>query len=38
MQRRWRDVTLAVFIDLPLSDDGSAVDHFLTAFAEIDIR
>ncbi len=28
----------ASFIDLPLSDDGSAVDHFLTAFAETDFR
>ncbi len=28
----------AAFIDLPLSDDGSAVHHLLTAFAETDVR
>ncbi len=33
-----RDHMSAGFIDLPLSDDGSAVNHLLTAFTETDIR
>ncbi len=30
--------TSAAFINLPLSDDGSSVDHLLTAFSESGVR